>query len=406
MTGDLSTSEVVGEAVTIYDPPPPDEPADWDAPTAMSPAGAEVDTEGAKLYTPGDNPLTQFLATHKADAPEDPWQIFTLADAYKPRPPVQWIVDGVIAERSLNMVYGAPGTLKSMLFADLAVRVAAGDRWLPHPAQPGTGLATTQGAVMWLDFDNGERRTHERIAALARARDLPESAPVFYVSMPDPTLDAGSPQAMAALAGRVLARGVKLVVVDNLGVVSGAADENSADMQQPMSGLRRLAETTGAAVIVIHHQRKAGPYGAEKRIGETLRGHGSIEAKLDLALLVARDDLLVTLTPTKERGAAVKPIAARFAFDNDANHELITARFWAADVPDMKAAAHAEMIVKIKAALAGSDKPLTKNQLARCAGVNYQRLGAVLSGLLLAGEVELTDGPRNSQLYALPKGED
>ncbi|MBI3242335.1 MAG: bifunctional DNA primase/polymerase [Chloroflexi bacterium] len=339
----------------------------------------------------------------QADQPVDPWQIFTLADAYTPRPPVKMILDGVIGEGTLNIVYGAPGTLKSMELADLAVSVAAGKSFLPRPNQPGTGIATTQGAVLWLDFDNGQRRTHERFAALARARELPESVPVYYVSMPETWLDAGNTQDMQDLAGRVQSLGVRLVIIDNLTEVSGDANQNSDDMKVPMAGLRWLSETTGAAVIVIHHERKAGPMG-DKRQGETLRGFSGIEAKADLILLAKRDDLIVTLTPTKERGASVKPIAAKFAYEDDANHELVTARFWAADVTDVKAAAKDETIAKIKAALAGSDKPLSKNALANLAGVRRQTFDAVLSEMLLAGQVYMSDGPRGSHLFSLPKG--
>jgi len=118
----------------------------------------------------------------------DPWQVFTLKDAFAPRDPLIWIVEGIISEGSLSIWYGAPGTLKSMFLSDMAVSVAAGYRWLTQPDNPMTGLVTAPGAVLWLDFDNGQRRTHERFAALARARNLSDSTPVYYVSMPSPML--------------------------------------------------------------------------------------------------------------------------------------------------------------------------------------------------------------------------
>ncbi len=338
----------------------------------------------------------------QADAPIDPWRVFTLADAFRPRQPITWLVDGLIDAGSLIIVYGAPGTLKSMLLADLATSVAAGQPWLAHPTTE-QGMKTTQSPVLWADFDNGQRRTHERFAALARARSLAESTPLFYVSMPEPHLDAGDTQSMHDLAARVLARNVRLVVIDNLGVVAGSADENSAEMQAPMAGLRWLAESTGAAVIVLHHQRKAGPYGQEKRVGETLRGHGSIEAKLDLALLVTRDNLTVTLIPTKMRGAAVSAVCARFAYDNDDSHELVTARFWPADVVDEKAKARSDVADRILIALAESDEPLSKRDLANKAHVKWDMLTAVISTLVTSGQVEMTNGKRNSQLYSLIK---
>jgi len=265
----------------------------------------------------------------------DPWQVFTLKDAFAPRDPLIWIVEGIISEGSLSIWYGAPGTLKSMFLSDMAVSVAAGYRWLTQPDNPMTGLVTAPGAVLWLDFDNGQRRTHERFAALARARGISDAAPFYYVSMPEPILAAGDGESVRALAARMVDRDVRLLVIDNLNVIAGEADENSAEMNGPMSGLRWLAET-GAAVVVIHHQRKSN--GLATRAGETLRGHGTIEAKLDLALLITREEETVTVTPTKTRGPMIKAFSAKFAFENDPSHELVTARFW----PSETAAADAD----------------------------------------------------------------
>jgi len=269
-------------------------------------------------------PLPQIVIELLTREP-DPWQVFTLKDAFSPREPLTWIVEGLVSEGSLSIWYGAPGTLKSMLLSDMAVSVAAGYRWLTQPDNPLSGRLTFPAPVMWLDFDNGQRRTHERFAALAHARGLADSAPLYYVSMPDPIFSAGETESVRTLAARLIDRDCRLLIIDNLSVIAGEADENSADMNGPMSGLRWLSET-GLAVIVIHHQRKSN--GLATRPGETLRGHGSIEAKLDLSLLVTRQEETVTITPTKSRGPSVKPFSAKFTFENDAAHELKTARFW------------------------------------------------------------------------------
>lgn len=269
-------------------------------------------------------PIIEILTTEP-----DPWKIYTLKDAAQPRPPLVWVVDGVIPAGSLSIWYGAPGSLKSMILADLSVCVAGGRKWLANPQGQG-GFTTARSGVMWLDFDNGARRTHERFGALAKAHGVREDAPLHYVSMPEPTLDAGDGEGMRLLAQRVIDRDVSLIIIDNLGVVSGNSDENSAEMQKPMGGLRWLAETTGAAVIVLHHQRKSN--GNDKaRAGETLRGHGSIEAKLDLGMLITRDGQNIILSATKVRGPDIKSFGATLAFENDRQRELVEARFWPFD---------------------------------------------------------------------------
>ena len=50
------------------------------------------------------------------------WHLYSLADAYAPRSPRRYVVDGLLPYPSLSVVYGGPGSLKSMLLADLPVR--------------------------------------------------------------------------------------------------------------------------------------------------------------------------------------------------------------------------------------------------------------------------------------------
>jgi Bifunctional DNA primase/polymerase, N-terminal/AAA domain len=329
----------------------------------------------------------------------DPWPAFTLRDAFAPREPLVWIVDNIISAGSLTMWYGSPGTLKSMLLTDLAICVATGAHWLARSGNALSGIPTSPVAVMWLDFDNGQRRTHERMAALARARKVSDAAPITYYSMPRPRLAAGDSESVHALLARIVNRNVGLVIIDNLGKIAGDADENSADMQEPMDGLRWLAEN-GAAVVVIHHQRKSNGLG-NIRAGETLRGHGSIEAALDLAMLVTRDDEEVTITPTKTRGQNISELTAVFAFENDANHELTTARFWPVD----KAAAEAEEQKSLRQLIIevlGKLGPLGANEVYQQVGGNRNHVLDVLRQMNLEKVIAKKAGPRNTTLVSLP----
>src|SRR5690606_14690163 len=155
-------------------------------------------------------------------------------------------------------VYGAPGSLKSMLLSDLCCCVAAGTPWLaPMPGdsvKPGLTLNTTQAPVLWIDYDNGVRYVDERFDALSKAHGLSPDDPVYYVSMQKPKLDASNDEMVEDLAKLIRRCGAKLVVIDNLGLVSGDVDENSNKMGQVLMNLRWLAETLQIAIIVVHHQ--------------------------------------------------------------------------------------------------------------------------------------------------------
>lgn len=266
------------------------------------------------------------------------WQIYSLEDAYKPRPPRRYVVEGLLPYPSLSIVYGGPGSLKSMLLADLCLCAALGKRWLeplPNKTEMGVTFVTNPVGVLWIDFDNGRERSHERFEAVGKAHGAPPDHPhIRYVSMPDPWMDASDRIQMTDIAKLVRYFNAKLVVIDNLGLVAGKTEENSGDMAKVMGNLRWLAEESNAAVIVVHHQRKsAGAPSPGVRKGETLRGHSSIEAALDLALLVERKegDDAVTVIPTKVRGYREHDaFGALFTFEHQpGTKELAQARFYA-----------------------------------------------------------------------------
>ncbi len=151
------------------------------------------------------------------------WQLESIADAYADTEPTKFLVDGLLPIPSLSIVFGGPGSLKSMLLADLAVCIANGLPWLeptPDPTvAPGVTFHANQAPVIWIDFDNGRRRTRERMGAIGRGHAMPASNEhLRYVSMPTPWLDASDATIVKSLAALVRKHGFKLVVIDNLGL--------------------------------------------------------------------------------------------------------------------------------------------------------------------------------------------
>lgn len=339
--------------------------------------------------------------------PRDKWQRYTLADAFRPRPALTFIVADTIVTPSLVVVYGAPGVLKSLLVADLCICVASGQPWLPpdDSSRPDTTKHTVQTPALWCDFDNGSRRTHERFEALARARTLTAGVPLTYVSMPDPWLNLTEDQAVTDMEERIKQLGAGLVVIDNLGVVSGNADENTAEMIGVMSSLRRIAESTGACVIVIHHQRKGNGSANSTRAGESLRGHSSIEAALDLALLVMRDKQAdsITIRSTKSRDVDVLPFGAQFEYTHrPGRKELETAHFLGVVVDSpTSATAIEDAILAVLTAQGKVNRTPLANEVSRRTGAKNPVVLAAIDNLNLLGKIKMTPGKHNAQQYQL-----
>lgn len=259
------------------------------------------------------------MMDNNEESPQIQWNIRGLSNAFAYREPTEYIVDKFFARGTLNIVYGAPASMKSMLLADLAACVVTGKEWLIGSLDGGRGIATARHPVFWLDMDNGTRRTDERIEAVARAHNVPVDAPLHYVSMPMPPFNVGDLDSLIYFKTTIRALGAGLVVVDNLGLITGEIEENSAAMAMVMGYLRQIAEDTNTALIVVHHQRK-GNGATGGRVGDSLRGHSSIEAAIDLALLVMRepggDGILVK--DTKTRGVPVPHVGGYFNYTHRA----------------------------------------------------------------------------------------
>jgi hypothetical protein len=270
-------------------------------------------------------------------------------------------------------------------------------------------VKTKQCPVVWLDYDNGKNMTHRRFKALAKARDLPTDIPLFYYSLPSPWLDASDSAEMGNLTRRVKELKAGALFVDNLSLIKGQADINSADMASVMSQWRQMIDETGATCAPIHHQRKTN--GTAARAGETLSGHNSIEASLDLALLIEREEFsdTVTVRSTKTRGDEVVPFSAIFTFEKDETGDLATARFYGVSAEDTKSntAIRREILVAVatggknKKSLANTAKEALKDQAGNSPGVN--RIGSMIELMAMQRELSITAGQRTEKIYNLPE---
>jgi hypothetical protein len=296
--------------------------------------------------------------------------------------------------------------MKSMLVADMAVCIVAGLDWLPGCMGGGQGIEVEKGAVLWLDMDNGKKRTDARIDALCKARKMDIDSPVYYLSMPVPSLLLNDIDALIALVelGRDDLH-ISTIIIDNLGLITGDVEENSAGMAQVMGYMRILAERTEAAVILIHHQRKGGAAGG--RAGDALRGHSSIEAAVDLALQIVREpgEQEIVIQSTKTRGVDVPTVRARFNYEHKTGtNDLAVA--WFDGVEGARGENPVRMV--ILDVLADYPQGITKGRLVDIVqkemggdvGVNRIR-NWVADMVGVTGEIEERTGNNNAKILVL-----
>ena len=180
-------------------------------------------------------------------------QIQTAKDALQDRPPMDYIVKNVIPLPSLNMLYGASGTLKTNLILDMAICVALGRNWLTELNGKG-GYETKKNSVVWVDADSGLRTLHIRIGAMLKAYKGTEKTPIYYASFLTPAFEASrDPKYVLEMIDLINDYKAKMVVFDNLGTFSGGKDEITSQMIQVMSNFRLMSERTGSAVSPFYY---------------------------------------------------------------------------------------------------------------------------------------------------------
>lgn len=335
------------------------------------------------------------------EAPAPTWAIRTVADAYEDRKPTRYLIDGILPKPSLNIWFGAPGSKKSLLLADMAITCVAGADWLPGGNET---YCTEKSRVLWIDTDNGNDVTHERFAALARARQIESDAPFYYISMPDPWFFASDLASQIDLRNTMTRLKIDLLIIDNLGNITGDIEENSAQMVRVMSPLRQIADDLSAAIIVIHHQRKSGANGG--RAGDSLRGHSVIEASLDFAVLVSGEDgdELTSIKCTKARRFRFDDIRAQFNYDHRPGTRDLGIAWWTIPTPKRGQNPIRDGIVDV---LSANDK-MTQERLLDAV---YDHLGHKYSKTKIRGwvkemsditnELEVEKGKFNATIYSL-----
>jgi RecA-family ATPase len=261
------------------------------------------------------------------------WQAFDLADVMTEEiPPVRWLIKPFLPCPGVVVLFGKPKSFKSLIAMDMCFHVAGGYPWLSTDPNGKDGFEVLPSRVVWLDLENGTLTLKRRMKAIASPLGMGGTSGQFQAySMPDPWPDFSKIENVSAMINRLNALGdIGILVLDHLGQVFGGVDENSPLASQVMGMIRQISEACNLAIILIHHAKKGQGKGGGL-LEDQLRGSGAILAGVDAAFLVERDRTDKTqlkLIPVALRGPDAPNVSAQFALSQDANLDLIEARFW------------------------------------------------------------------------------
>ena len=231
------------------------------------------------------------VETPASDADDDS-RLLT-AEALLSLPPPSYLIDGLVPENGLSVLYGPSGSGKTFLALDLALSVATGLPWL--------GRSVKRRIVVYVAAE-GRGGLGARYQAWSESRGWPDASGALFLPVAVNLLDAAEVrrlrEELTALPDRP-----GLVVVDTMARTMVGGDENAAkDVGRFVSAVDGLPAD---ATLVVHHPGKD---------GASERGSGALRAAADLMMRLDRDGRSPRLTLKCEKlkdGPEWEPVPLR-----------------------------------------------------------------------------------------------
>lgn len=202
----------------------------------------------------------------------------------KPVPARQWLVHGLVPQKTVTLFSGDGGTGKSLLALQLAVAVAADTGWI--------GKGVTPGRAIYLSAEDDDEELHRRLDDILNAdrrsySDL-QGLTIRSLAGEDALLAVESQLALMQselfkeLDARAATETPALIVIDTLADVYPANENDRAKVRQFVGILRSLAINHKCAVMLLGHPSLAGLSSGSGTSGSTA-WNNSVRSRLYLS---------------------------------------------------------------------------------------------------------------------------
>ncbi len=225
--------------------------------------------------------------------------------AIKPR---EMLLDPILPEKGLAMLYAARGTGKTHVALGIAFAIATGTKFLkwtaPRPRR-----------VLLIDGEMPAAALQERLASIIASTPESELDPANIQIIAGDLIEAGgignlaSTDVQAELAGWL--DGVDVLVLDNLSSLTAVIRDNDAESWGPIQEWLLRLRRRGISVLIVHHAGKGGQQRGTSRREDVLDTSISLRHPADYSPV---DGARFEVHLEKARGVhgeAAKPFEAR-----------------------------------------------------------------------------------------------
>jgi hypothetical protein len=187
-------------------------------------------------------------------------------------PPRKWLLEAILQEKDIAMVYAWRGTGKTWFLLQLAYALCSGGpclRWKAPKAR----------RVLYIDGEMPLKTMQDRMAAIVQAADLEPPSGYFQLLTPDrqdfaiPNLSTPSGQAVI----EPFVAEAEVIIIDAISTLCASGRENDAESWLSMQAWALRQRRRGKSPIFVHHAGKAGAQ----------RGTSKREDILDLVIQLA-----------------------------------------------------------------------------------------------------------------------
>lgn len=242
------------------------------------------------------NSMSQQQTDQRAEQkPEKPNFKLTIIDELRNSlKPTEWLLELLIEDKTINLMYGDPAAGKSLLAIDAACCIAAGRDWHGHDVK--------QGCVVYLAGE-GHAGIMRRIVAWETEHGaLPKCCPLFVSECGAGLLEKQSTDDVGQAVNDIASTYGQpvLLVIDTLHRNFGGGDENnSSDFGKFLGHVEQFRNYFGCAILIVHHSG----HGDKDRS----RGSSSIRASMDGEYKIQKNDDLITLSNQKMKDSEPPP---------------------------------------------------------------------------------------------------